>query len=238
MATRTRLTGFNPTKIKQQMKDAAIAEQSRRLVEYAKATVMEIGQKIQSFDRGHHMDDSGNLLDSLCWGVCYSGELVESGFFREKRATNTSVMHGLSEVAVLEGNTRSKWKNLYNENVQTAMNLQRANWSYVNAGEEVDGHQRAADYIEKAGAKCKTGQWKVFFAILAPYWGYWEEGHQNILTQKFEHFAVMTQIYDRVKKDLKPASTRIHVHVDNYRSKSLYSQAKKNLRKRKKEMEL
>ena len=42
----------------------------------------------------------------------------------------------------------------------------------------------------------------------------------------------MTQFYDKVKPELKPAKTRFHVYVDKYASKSLYAQAKKNLRRR------
>ena len=103
------------------------------------------------------------------------------------------------------------------------------------AGEEVSGHQLAAEYLYQAHKKCKSGEWMVFFAILAPYWGYWEKGF-NITpkfggntTQRFLQFAVMSQFYDIVKSNLKPARTRIKVYVPKYASKSLMSRARKNL---------
>ena len=96
----------------------------------------------------------------------------------------------------------------------------------------------AQNYIQRygsAGSGNKT--WRVFFAILAPYWGYWEKGF-NLKTgggssdlprkERFIQFSVMTEFYDSIKNDLKPARTRLSVSVAKYASKSLYSQAKKN----------
>ena len=57
-----------------------------------------------------------------------------------------------------------------------------------------------------------TKGWRVFFAILAPYWGYWESGHKNVMTDKFEKFAVMTHVYDEVKRELK---VQPHLSVTN-----------------------
>jgi hypothetical protein len=108
-------------------------------------------------------------------------------------------------------------------------------WVSMDAGEPVNGHQLAADYLAQAHKTCKAGEWMVFFAILAPYWGYWEKGF-NITprfggntTQMFLQFAVMSQFYDIVKSNLKPARTRIKVYVPKYASKSLMSRARKNL---------
>ena len=75
----------------------------------------------------------------------------------------------------------------------------------------------------------------VFFAILAPYWGYWEKGFnmkvgwEGNRTAIFQQFAVMSQFYDIVKSNLKPARTRLKVYVPKYASKSLMSRARKNL---------
>lgn len=172
------------------------------------------------------MDASGNLLDSLCWGVCYNGQLVGSGFYREKTATDRSMLHELTKVQLIEGSGRSKWRDLYGASKKEMESA----FSEMTAGEPVDGRRRAEGFIEKESKNSKSGQWKVFFAILAPYWGYWEKGHHNVFTKKFEQFAVMTQFYDRVKEDLKPARTRIRVSVAKYASKSLVRQAKKNIK--------
>lgn len=67
----------------------------------------------------------------------------------------------------------------------------------------VYGHELARMFIEEHGSK--SGQFAVYFAVLAPYWGYWEVGHKNVLTHQYEKFAVMAEFRDRVEKDLKPA---------------------------------
>ena len=217
-------------RLQKKLTDYWVGEQTARLIVYAQETILKLGNDINSINTKNNMDDTGNLLDSLCWGVSYSGELKGSGFYREQTASRPSELHAYSEAAVLEGGARSKWKGLYSKDVMKAREIQKANWSYTSAAEPVNGHQLAANYLSKAATKCKSGQWQIFFAILAPYWGYWEEGHHNIFMQRFVRFNVMTWYYDQMTKDLKPAKTRIHVHVEKYASKSLYSSAKKNLR--------
>lgn len=68
----------------------------------------------------------------------------------------------------------------------------------------VYGHGLAEQFIKRWYGKYQKG-WYVGFAILAPYWGYWEQGHYNVLTRKMERFAIMAEIYDSVKQELKPA---------------------------------
>jgi hypothetical protein len=46
----------------------------------------------------------------------------------------------------------------------------------------------------------------------------------------FLQFSVMAETYDTVKGELKPMRTSLRVHVDKYASKSLYKQAKRNLK--------
>lgn len=227
---KSKLVGFNAAKMAEQMMANAVAEQNSRLVEYAKKGIVELGSAIAAIPTKNNMNDTGNLLDSLCWGVCYNGELIGSGFYREQSASKPSHLHAYSTAAVLEGSTRRKWKDLYNADVQKARSLQESNWSYTSAAEPVNGHQLAAAYIDKAAKTCKNGQWMVFFAILAPYWGYWEEGHNNIFLKRFVRYQVMTEFYDKAQADLKPAKTRLKIHVEKYASKSLYSSAKKNLK--------
>ena len=52
-----------------------VPEQTRRLVAYAKDTVQQIGNTIKAYHSAHNMDKTGNLLNSLCWGVSYRGKL-------------------------------------------------------------------------------------------------------------------------------------------------------------------
>ena len=224
-----KVIGFNAAKMAEQMMANAVAEQNRRLVEYAKEEILALGGDINAINSKHNFDDTGNLLDSLCWIVCYDGKMVDSGFYRNQRATKPSNLHSYSSAAILEGGTR-KWKELYNQDVQKAKALQKANWSYESAAEPVNGHQLAEEYIQKAAKSCKAGEWKVTFAICAPYWGYWEEGHYNLFYKRFVKFNILTWHYDKIKSDLKPAKMRFNVHVEKYASKSLASSAKRNLK--------
>lgn len=75
----------------------------------------------------------------------------------------------------------------------------------------VYGHGLARQFINDYGNKSENGQWVVYFAVLAPYWAYWEKGHENVMTQKFEHFAVMAEVHDMCAQDLKPAKVELKV---------------------------
>lgn len=214
LMAKSSLTGWNPETLKKQMMENAVAYNNARLVDYAKETIAKIGNKIKSYHSKNNMDDEGNLLDSLCWGVSYNGKLVGSGFYRPQQASNPSYLHDRSRVSLKDKTYKSK--DVWVEN--------------VNAGEPVFGHQLAETYINKFGQRSKEGRWSVFFGILAPYWGYWEKGFhmkgRNGTT--FMRFIVMSEFYDKIKTDLKPARTRLSVSVAKYASKSLYSRAKKN----------
>ena len=223
-----KIVGFNAAKMAEQMMANAVAEQNRRLVEYAEQRIIILGETISSWNSRHHMDDTGNLLDSLCWGVCYDGKMVESGFYRPQKATTPSYLHGWSTVEFADPK-RFK-RHAVGESVK--------NWVKMDAGEPVNGHDLAAAYLQQAPKKCKSGEWMVFFAILAPYWGYWEKGFEMktggglsffSARSRFLQFSVMSQFYDIVKSNLKPARTRIKVYVPKYASRSLMSRARKNL---------
>lgn len=221
---KSKVIGFNADKWEKDLIKYWVGQQNAWLIAYAKEKIQEIGNRISSYHSRHHMDDTGNLLDSLCWGVSYDGKPIASGFYRSQKATQAALMHGWSLVEFREGSGKQKWD--YENKIKNP-------FSEMHAGESVWGHQRAAEYLERAGAKSKAGQWKVFFAILAPYWGYWEKGFNMKLPKggtTFLQFSVMAETYDTVKGELKPMRTSLRVHVDKYASKSLYKQAKRNLK--------
>ena len=183
----SKVVGFNAKRMAEDMMKVVIEEQNNRLISYAQETVTKIGSQIQTYHSRHNMDRTGNLLDSLCWGVSYQGKLVKGGFYRERKASQDSYLH--------------EWFD--------------ADYNYLYP---VNGHMFAQEYIEKYGNSSHEG-WKVFFAILAPYWGYWEKGFRMVKEGKlgqFYHFAVMAQFYDQVKQDLKPARVRYNVSVAKY----------------------
>ena len=78
------------------MTERAIGEQTKRLVTYAQEEIKRIGDRITTYASMHHMDDKGNLLDSLCWGVWYRGEMCKSGFYRQALASKTTYLHAFS----------------------------------------------------------------------------------------------------------------------------------------------
>lgn len=178
---------------KKDLMDFWVKEQNNRLVSYAERKIRLIGDAIRLFESRNRMDRTGNLLDSLCWVVSYDGKLVASGYYREQpRATKDSYLHELyaNKQSITEGRgiTGDEIRGLY----------------------PVHGRALAEDFIKRWGSKSKTNEWMVAFAVLAPYWGYWESGHWNILTKKFEEFKVMTEFYDVVKNDLKPSKVKFY----------------------------
>lgn len=83
----------------------------------------------------------------------------------------------------------------------------------------IHGRKLARMFVREWGAKYGDG-WCVAFAILAPYWGYWEVGHKNVLTKKRERFAIMAEFWDTAKNDLQP------MVVAFYRSRPHYTRQK------------
>ena len=161
-------------------------KQTENLIDYAKNRIQTIGNEIASINSRNNMDRTGNLLDSLCWGLVYNGKLVGKGFYRPQKANRESFLHELSGRDIAE---------LY----------------------PVYGHGLAEQFIQRFAKRNDSGQgWRVFFAVLAPYWGYWEEGHKNVLTHKFERFRVMAELYDKVSSDLKPTKVTFHNYVPTY----------------------
>lgn len=183
---------FNKAALEKEILKNLIKRQNELLVEYAKAEIIKIGDTIKEWHSAHHMDRTGNLLNSLCWGVSYQGKLVEGGFYRDAVTRGESYLHEW-----LSGDTK-----------------------YLIP---VSGRELAESYVNTYGNNGARG-WKVFFAILAPYWGYWEKGFKmrsnygpgkSGVAATYQ-FAVMTHYYTEVKQDLKPARTRIRVSIAKY----------------------
>ena len=196
---KSRVTNWNANKMKEQLFAILSAEQNKRLIDYAKGKIVEIGQAIEQYHSAHHMDRTGNLLNSLCWGVSYNGSLIEGGFYRDAVLHNNGI--GSSSTSYLHEWFGGDEKYLEPDN----------------------GRQLAEEYLQTYGNNGAKG-WRVFFAILAPYWGYWEKGFT--MNSKFGagksgisgfyQFAVLTYFYDSIKRDLKPARTRLRVSVRKY----------------------
>ena len=197
---------FDAKKLAAEMMKNLSAEQTNRLIEYAKQTILEIGNKIQTYHSRNHMYRSGHLLRSLCCGVSYDGKLVYSGFY---------------------GDIALKSHTTWNEANTTNSYLHE--WIPEYEAFQIDGRQMAQNYIQRygsAGSGNKT--WRVFFAILAPYWGYWETGFNMVhglgknRKSSFHQFAVMTEFYDKVGKDLKPAKVKFQITKDINYTKSYH----------------
>lgn len=85
----------------------------------------------------------------------------------------------------------------------------------------VHGHELAKMFIQEHGHKSGDNQWVVYFAILAPYWGYWEMGHHNVLTHNYEKFAVMANFYDKLNADLRPDEIKFTKSRPSYSKQKL-----------------
>lgn len=227
---KSKVIGLDENAMRAAMMKTVVEEQNRRLIDYAageNGLVYQIGDRIKQYHSRHNMDRTGNLLDSLLWGVSYQGKLVKGGFYRETPAAfEDSGLHEWSKVSFRDKET--------------------GGWiEDVSAETPVNGRQLADAYLTKYGNNGARG-WRVFFAILAPYWGYWEKGFRmthGIIPKNsvgnpskayakgirsFYQFAVMTEYHDVAKNDLKPMRVRIRTHVEKYTSLKLYKRAKKD----------
>lgn len=203
-----KIVGFDANKIKAQLLAASIEEQNRRFIAYAKEKILEIGDRIKTYNAANHLDRTGNLLNSLVWGVVYNGKLIERGFYRNADSMRESYLH--------------EWSG-----------------SDISSMFPVDGHERARKFSTEYARSCGKG-WRVFFAILAPYWGYWESGFRikSGGKAKFMQFQVMSQVFDEVRMELKPAETHLTVNVPHYEGSNRKYKNKKytNLKKKAREL--
>lgn len=213
----SKLIGFDKAALKKQIMANAVANMNLGLVAYAKEEVKRIGDRIQTYHSANHMDRTGNLLNSLCWGVTYEGKTVENGFYRAPR-TNIRF---------------NRWKQLRGMGTGEEFGSRLHEWTSPQ-GEEVNGRQLAEDFLN--AYKGKPNGWTVFFAILAPYWGYWESGFTLRSgggssgiprSSRFVQFQVMTHVYDDVKSAIPSSKMHIDVYIPTYSYKSRSAKGKK-----------
>lgn len=168
---------FESKKWKSAIRNELHSEQTRRLISYAESKINEIGNQIQLYSSENNMDRTGNLLDSLCWGVYYNGKMKKIGYYRDSKAIGDSNLHEYSRPI----------------------------------GRSVNGHFEASQFAANYHANSKG--WDIFFAILAPYWGYWEKGgfyHEP--SGKVMSWRVMTHHFDIIKHDLHPSAVTFNVY--------------------------
>lgn len=79
-------------------------------------------------------------------------------------------------------------------------------------GVSVNGHVMAQNFVATYVSHYKDG-WEIFFAVLAPYWGYWEKGFRMIRNNQTYKWQVMTQHYDVIKQDLAPTKVTFHNYI-------------------------
>jgi len=95
MATKVRFSKSEFRKELMKRKREYEVEQTARLVAYAQSQIVlmaaEIEQIITSQD-----GSTGNLLDSLCWGVWHNKKRKGMGFYRSESAIEDSYLHELS----------------------------------------------------------------------------------------------------------------------------------------------
>lgn len=193
---------FDANKMAAEMMKNLSEEQTRRLVEYAEKEIKVLGDKIQTYHSANHMDRTGNLLNSLCWCVTYGtgDDNKHYGFYRSEASHNKGI-----------DRTSEAWLHEYTPNER----------------EEVHGRQMAESFV--SSYQGKSGKWTACFAILAPYWGYWESGFTMksgggasgiSRSTRFMQFQVMTHIFDDVRMALKPAETHLTVYRPKYSYKN------------------
>lgn len=171
--------------------------QTNLLIDYAMDEIKKLGDRIASYNGANGLDRTGNLLNSLCWGVTYDGVLKASGFYREEVHKTRTNRWGQTRGLGVGGGSDSFLHEFFRDDAEL-----------------VDGRKLAKEYLQNV--KGKSNKWTVFFAILAPYWGYWEGGFRMVTTNKRMQFQAISYVWDDVRKDLKPAKTNITLYRPKY----------------------
>lgn len=212
--------GAYTKQLRKELTDYYVGVQTANLINYAQDEIKKLGDMIQTYHSANHMDRTGNLLNSLCWIVTYGESMKTSGFYRNPKTNFSYNRWGQERGMGMRGGSSSFLHEFFDP-----------------TGEEVVGVQMAMDFIESF--KGSPNKWKVAFAILAPYWGYWESGftmrggggeEANRVTPRFSRFMqfqVMTHIFDDVRMEMKPADTHFTVYVPSYSYRGRSAKGKK-----------
>lgn len=198
---KSKVIGFNAKQMAADMMKVLVTEQTERLIDYAEKEIKKLGDMIASYNGANGLDRTGNLLNSLCWGVTYDGKVEGSGFYRNPKVGTRINRWGQERGMGVQGGTDSFLHEYFLDDAELVL-----------------GREFAEEYLNSVGGK--SHKWTVFFAILAPYWGYWESGFTQIKTGRRMQFQVMTHIFDDVRIDLKPAKTHLTVYVPKYSYRS------------------
>jgi len=152
--------------------------QTQKLITYAEQEIERIGDSMAVCPTTNQLDRTGNLLDSVCWLLCYEGRLQKFGYYRPATAIEDSHLHEYSKPM----------------------------------GMSVNGHHMAQQFIATYKATSTKG-WELVFAVVAPYWGYWEKGFTHRRSGHRFQWQVMTQQYDQVRSDLTPSRVSFHNYI-------------------------
>lgn len=188
---------FDSKALAKEILNNLVPYQTNLLIDYAMVEIKKLGDRIASYNGANGLDRTGNLLNSLCWGVTHDGVLKASGFYREETHKKRTNRKGDERGFGVHGGNDSFLHEFFG-----------------NDAELVEGRKLAKEYLQNV--KGKSNKWTVFFAILAPYWGYWEGGFRMVTTNKRMQFQAMIYVFDDVRKDLKPAKTNITVYRPKY----------------------
>ena len=96
MSVRLRFNKNEFRKELMQRKKVYEEEQTLRLISYAKEQIILMGSEIQQIISSQD-GSTGNLLDSLCWGVWHNKKNRGMGYYREPQAMEDSYLHEFSQ---------------------------------------------------------------------------------------------------------------------------------------------
>lgn len=95
MATRVRFSKSEFRKELMKRKREYEIEQTARLIAYAKEQVVLMAKEIEQIITSQD-GNTGNLLDSLCWGVWHNKKRQGLGYYRDAQAIEDSYLHEFS----------------------------------------------------------------------------------------------------------------------------------------------
>lgn len=95
MATRVRFSKSEFRKELMKRKREYEVEQTARLIAYAQSQIVLIAAEIEQIITSQD-GSTGNLLDSLCWGVWHNKKRKGIGYYRDESAIEDSFLHELS----------------------------------------------------------------------------------------------------------------------------------------------